>query len=486
MRFAMPLANWWLNMWLQKGTEMDDLRELRYPWLNAVQFLTGGYPAEIGALHLVIGWLFVLVLVTRVLSERQLPFEFRCATLYFALTLFTNPAFNFVGLNLNEVFGVIGVTKMIARGRIPSPYNSGTVVVGLYGLFAVSMVHVLITLLVYPALNSDLGSAFTKIAINIKIAVLALNLAIVGVSLRRGQGLELLLRSCVNVATAGLLLYLLQVFIMAAGTMPYGTYLDAGFVGVPSFGSVSIERGHFGKFMAPYFPFMLFALLKWRCRWQFGLMCLITMINFSASSQVFFLCFCVMALLRFRRHMGLRAVMLIGVACVGAAALIVSYWDVFAGIGEKIYALAIEGDESEGGGRSFGVFYDYISSYPLGLGYSGSTLRTAPGLPEINASYFAFFAQFSFLAPGVLAAYLYAVWRAIRRARLGHGDLFGCLSLGVAMSVVIFFTDILWFVPLIWLPFELIHSLRRHERSQRETQTATTDLQNSSRLGAGT
>jgi hypothetical protein len=190
------------------------------------------------------------------------------------------------------------------------------------------------------------------------------------------------------------------------------------------------------------------------------LLCLVTLINFSASSQVFFLVFIVMAILKFRRSIGIKSLVvgIFGALCVFV--FVVKYWAVFSGIGEKIYSLAIQGDEASQGGRSFSVFYEYISRYPFGIGYGGSSLRTAPDLPEINAPYFVFFSQYSLLGFPILLGYFYLVFRTIKSASYGI-QLIRCMSVGVAMSVVIFFTDVLWFVPMIWLPFELIYQIGR-------------------------
>lgn len=440
---------------------MNDLEEVRYPWDNLAQFLSGGYPAETEALHLVLGWLFVLWLIVWVQRNRDFAVSFRFSTLYFALTVFTNPAYTMAGVSLNEMFGVLAISCLVLARRPPRLSDASPVCIGLFAVFFVSLLHMLVAQLIYPELTSEAGVWFTKFAINAKILVLAVNLLIVGHTLRRGVGVDLLVKSCIAAGTAGLCLYVLQLGVLLSGTPPYGTYLDAGFVGVPSFGSVSVERGHFGKFMAPYFPFFLFALLAWQWRWRFYLLTLVTLINFSASSQVFFAAFSMLALWKFRhRASGWTAFM--GAVVLGGAmaALLVNYWEVFSAVGLKIYEIAIQGDESTGGGRSFGTFLDYARAYPLGLGYSGSTLRTAPGLPEINAAHFAFVTQYSFLAVPVLVGYFFLMWRTIKLTKAGPLFL-DAMSIGVVMSMVIFAIDILWFVPLIWLPYEMIWRLHR-------------------------
>lgn len=435
---------------------MDELEETRYPWDSVFGYLGSGDVASIEALHLTLGWLFVLALVARVLSLPRLALPIRLATLYFALTAFTNPAYTVGGLNTNEVFGILAVLAWPVSWRPATLRDASVVTKGLLAVFVVGLAHAIVLAPFHPELIEGARS-FTKFAIHAKIAVLALNLMIVGHGLRTGRlHVDTVLRSILAAGTAALLLYAVQGAVLVSGRIPYGTYLDAGFVGVPSFGSVANERGHFGKFMAGYFPFFLYALIAWRWRWRFALLVLVTLANFSSSSQAFFGVFVLLSLWTFRSRIRLAPAVAAMVLTIGVSALLAErVGAAFAGVVTKIYELAFLGDESTGGGRSLETFESYLTHYPLGIGYSGSTLRTAPGLTEINAAHFAFVTQYSLLALPILAAFAWLVWRSVRLARRGS-DLDRCLGLGVVMSVVVFASDILWYVPLFWLCFELL------------------------------
>jgi hypothetical protein len=190
-------------------------------------------------------------------------------------------------------------------------------------------------------------------------------------------------------------------------------------------------------------------------------------INFSASSQTFFLCSLVLTMFIFRRKLGITPY--VGILLM--VMLMVIYRDVFEGIVDKIYLLAIVGDESQGGGRSFGLFVQYLQTYPFGMGYSGSTLRTAPMLPEINAAHFAFVTQYSALALPLVAGFALVVYRAAR-AGLPNEPLGRCMTVGVLMSGIVFFTDILWFVPMMWLSMEIVFSQRRSPITASTSRTA--------------
>lgn len=455
---------------------MDDaLEEVRYPFDNLVEFFAAGHWAALDGLHLTLGWVFILLLARRCLRAHAAPRHFRLSVLYFALALFSNPAYTIGGLGISDLCGVLAILTMgFSMGaRAPAMRNASPVVLALFGVFVISVLHNFIVLMIYPALNEGPGTIATRVAVNAKIIVLAINLLIVGHTLRRGIGAHFLTMAVVAAGTFGACAYLLQGLVLLSGTIPYGTFIDAGYVGVPSFGSVSIERGHFGKFMAPLFPFFLFALLAYGWRWRFAVFVLVSCINFSASGLAFFFTSALVAAWIFRRRVMRSGVALFGLLLLGGglATFIVAYWEVFEGVWMKVYEIAFLGDESAGGGRSFGTFMQYVEAYPFGIGYSGSTLRTAPGLPEINAAHFAFVTQFSALALPLALAYLALVWRTVRLAnRRGQWRLLGrAMSVGVITSVVIFGADILWFVPTIWLAFEMVWA---HQRAARRAPAA--------------
>jgi hypothetical protein len=432
--------------------------EIRYPWINAADFWAGAYWTHLGAIHLVLATFFICYLCCNIFLRSNLLLEFRCAILYCALTVFNNPAFNLFGLNLNEIFGLTTVLVVGIKGKLLHGRNSSPAAIGLFVVFMISIIHVLFTTLIYPDLAPNFITIIKKIAVNVKILVLAINLVVIGAHLKRGLGLNILIRSILLSGTFALMMYVVQILLVSIGAPPYGTYIDAGFTGLASFGSVSIERGHFGKFMAPYFPFFLYALIKWKAKWRFILYLVITAINFSASSIFFFICSMFLMGVFFYRSLDKRRLMLALFIIISLSALLLLNLNVYQGIIEKIITVALQGSECEGCGRNFSLFMDYIKTYPFGMGYSGSTLRTAPYMPELNAAYFAFVAQYSLLALPILLGFGFLLFRAIRFG--AKNLLYRCFNVGVCMAPIIFFTDILWFVPLIWLSIEMNLSVK--------------------------
>jgi hypothetical protein len=440
---------------------MFEIEENRYPFDNVFEFVSGGYWAQVEALHLTLGWIFIFAFIFY-LVRQPAPLQLRLAIPYFALALFTNPAYEIAGLKINDVFGVMAALYGLATS-IPFPSKTRPVASAILLVFCLGALHSLIVTRIYPVLLDGDGLLLKRVAINFKVFVLGVNLLIIGQSLHRGIGFNLICKSVIVAGTFGLLMYLLQIAVLiGAGTLPYGTYVDAGFIGVPSFGSVSEERGHFGKFMTPLFPFFLYALVSWRWQWRFALFVLVTCINISASSLVYFFVYSLISLWMFRRKLtNSKTLLALSFASLSFAFLILSFNEVFLSLAEKIYQLAIAGDESSGGGRSVGTFLSYISAYPFGIGYSGSSLRTAPGLLEINSGFFAFFTQYSLLALPILLGYAWLIVATLRKARNSRTLLGKTMAVGVIGSVVIFAADILWFMPTIWLAFEIAWAVQK-------------------------
>lgn len=439
----------------------ENLEELRYPFENLIQFLVGGYWYKLEALHLTLGWVFIFVFLYR-LSRRPPPLSLYFSILFFALAIFTNPAFDILGLKINEWFGILAVLVSIGARKKIKLTAARPIALGLGLVFCVGVFHNLLLSLFYPALNVGDGVIFVRAGVNLKIAVLALNLLIIGHYLSRENLLALVIQSLVNVGTFALLMYILQgAILVGLGVYPYGTYIDAGFIGIPSFGSVSIERGHLGKFIAPLFPFFLYALLAWHWRLRFALFVLISCINFSASGQAFFVAFSLIALWYFRGLLkSTGAAVGFGLLTSSISIVALTFPEAYFGVVQKIYQIAILGDESSGGGRSFGVFLQYLESYPFGIGYSGSSLRTPLGMEQINSGYYAFFAQFFIFSIPILTGYIFLVMKTLRVA-CTNDLLSKAMSIGVLGSALIFAADILWFIPTIWLSFEVIWAIKR-------------------------
>lgn len=440
-----------------------DFEETRYPFISAFDFFSNGYAFSLQGLHLTIGWFFIIYIVFFLFKKKELPVEYSLSIFYVAFAIFTNPAYDVFGLKVNEIAGVLSIFSAIFKGRLPKPKSM--VSRGLLSVFLLGLVHNILLLFIYPDLNPDISTLLLRIGVNFKIFVLAFNLALLSKLLdldHHENNLNWLVKIPVVVGVFGLFMYIFQIVLLILGISSYGTYLDAGFVGIPSFGSVSVERGHFGKFMAPLFPFFLFAMFEYKWKWQFLLYILIMTINFSASSQTFLIFFILLTMFEFRKKILNLKVMISGaVFLIFAVMISIEFSDVFLGVYQKIINATLN-DEIDGV-RSYSTFVQYLAKYPLGIGYSGSSLRNAPDLPVLDAAYYAFVTQYSILALFIVIGLVMIYIHVLKSSScLARGNLLNrCMRIGVLGSLLIFVADILWFIPTIWLAFEIILSCKK-------------------------
>jgi hypothetical protein len=433
---------------------MKDLEEFRYPFASAFEFFHSSYWKDSAALHLDFAWIAVLVIVARVLTNRRQSLGPKLLALYFGLTLYNNFAFQLVpGATLGDLFGIacavyyglLVLWKRELRYRI-SAVGTAVLCAGL-----LMSIHALVIAAAYPDLNAD-WAGLTRTLVILKVFVFGLCCSLFEDSV---HDLDWLTRQVVNFAIVGLAAYAMQVTLLLVGIVPYGTFLDAGYVGFPAFGSVSIERGHFGKFMTPLFPFFLLGFLKHRRRFASVSFAAITLINFSASSLSFFAFYAVATIWSFKRK--LLNVKVAAVAlCIGSlvGTFVACTWQLWAAVATKI--------DGGGAGRGLNVFFSYVRRYPLGLSYGGSSLRIAPGLDEINSGVLAFITQESVIAPVLIIGFLFLVFLSYWKCRTIADPLTRkALSAGVLIMPFIFATDLLWFVPTIWLPMLFVHRLGR-------------------------
>jgi hypothetical protein len=444
---------------------MDELEELRYPFFSAPEFFGAGYWADIASLHLDFAWIAAAVMAMLVLARRDNVGR-KLLTLYFSLTPFNNYAFQLLpGSSLGDIFGVLAVCyyALLFVGPLQMRMRASPVGLSICAMAVLATVHALVIGIFYPELNAN-GAGLLRTVVTAKILVFGLCCCLFDRVFTEKEHIDWLIRAVVTFAVIGLVTYVLQALLLLTGTAPYGTYLDAGFVGFPSFAAICNERGHFGKMMTPLFPLFLYAVLKQQRTRAFIAFVGVTLVNFSASSLAFFAAYIAIAMYNFRRRL-LRVKVAVAMAC-GAALVgyfVVSTWVLWKGLAEKINQLVIQGDSE--GGRGLGTFMSYLATYPFGISYGGSSLRTAPGLAEINMGIFALVAQLSFLSVVVIVLFGVLMYYGMRcTSYIADGDIRRVLRVGILVMPIIFIADILWFVSVIWLPLLIACRLARIER----------------------
>lgn len=454
---------------------MTELLEFRYPFNNFYEFV--GHAADPASFHLVFAWVTVVLMVASVLRRRGVSPSQKLLALYFSLALFNNPAFQLLpSCSLGDLFGIAFIllstlryflapldkSTSLIRSIRTCPAGKAICVAG-----SIIFVHALFVGLLYPDLNMKAsyplfeGSSIVLTRFMVIARIFVLGFCALSFDSVFGQWDEIwwLVKQIVNFAVLGLAIYVLQACMLLVGVIPYGLYLDAGFVGFPSFGSVSIERGHFGKLMTPLFPIFLLAFTKQKRLKSFALFGLISLVNFSASSLTYFSLYTVSTIYAFKRQLmkpKFAAAMIAIASLIGAFVFLT--WSIWMGVIDKITLLAVDGGGN--GGRSIDLLISSLKRFPLGITYGGSTLRQPPGLPEINSGLYAFISQESFLAIFLGLGFLLL----LRSAWLAIGtvdDIFTkrAIRVGIIAMPFIFVSDSLWFVPSIWLPVLLAFAM---------------------------
>jgi hypothetical protein len=441
---------------------MIDLVEFRYPFTSVFEYFSTPW-RDAAAVHLNFAWVALLIVCSLLLLQQQ-AFGCKLLALYFGLTMFNNPAFQVApGASLGDCFGVVGAIYYGLFVVLKGHFTIRSSVVGVCILCAglAMAAHALWIAVCYPILNAD-GAGLTRCLVLLKVFVLGACCCMFEAYVKTGHDCYWIIKQILNLSLIGLACYFLQAGMLLAGHISYGTFMDAGFVGFPAFGSVSQERGHLGKFMTPLFPIFLIMFLRRRKRIAFFSFLLVTLLNFSASSLSFFFFYAVSTAWQFRKNLFIARYAAFTFSAIAALIVFVTLsWTLWVGLAHKVRNQGIDGE----GGRSVSVLITYLEQYPMGISYGGSQLRTPPDLPDMNSGLYSFVAQQSLLAIPLIGAFLYLVYMSASACR--HiPDLYlrRALKTGILIMPFIFFSDVLWFVPTIWLPMLLARQLSGREQ----------------------
>lgn len=436
--------------------------EKRYPFDSLFTFFGGGYFQDMESFHLMLGLCFLILFCCWVMSFRRASLAHCCSIIYFSTSVFNNPAFCISGISCAELFGIAGAALFLLDSRVR--FRISIVDAVLFCFFIFALLHLLLLVSLHSQLiQTATGSEWLRIAVLGKILILAIN----SVSLRSWLEVDIgrleklykvLQISCFAICT----IYLVQCAIYWSGTIPFGTFVNAGFSQGVSFGAVSVERGHLAKLMVAYFPLLVVPaegrMLLWK-RLTLFLFFLVFALNFSASGLFFLVVYLSGFFLLFlARAAQSRKVPLLAIITL----FILSGWmlvkrDNYAMVINKIVEVGVKGGGSqasvESSGRSLSVPITYLDSYPLGTGYGGSTFRNLPGLAENNMGLYAFISQLSFFSiPLLFLFFCFLLVIAQQCLKLRKYEML----VGVLAVPIIFAVDILWFQPLFWLPAIII------------------------------
>ena len=417
--------------------------DFRYPFSSGIDFFTGLYFLNLEALHLTIGYLLLVYLIIKVFIDKNLELTLKFSVIYFAATIFNNPAYSF-GVTIAEIFGIMAAVIHIKSLKISN--NKITMFMILF--FVVSLIHLLL-IAVFSNLILE-SISIMRIAVIAKIIVLSLNISILFHYIKSMVKIEIFIKYMIYFVNVVAISYLIQILVFVSGILPYGSFSPAGWSEsiIPSFGATSIERGHLGKFFVPLFPLYLYAFNTFGYRKSFILFLLISFLNFSASAYAFLFSYLILTMILFGVELK-KIIFLFSISVV-----LFYFSEQITTLIMKIYQLAIEQDNS--GGRSFSLIFDVWNNFPFGYGYGGSTFRNLHGIEglDLNNAIVVFFGQLSILAPFMIIALLYTFCSLYKNYAMQTTDKFlkKLLLMSMIVMLVIFAADSLWFTTTIWIP----------------------------------
>lgn len=442
--------------------------ELRYPYHNVIDFLSG-YAFNPSALHIDFAYLGILFLIySFFMSHKDFSLLKKMSILYFSLAAYNNPAFSMYGVDISDFIGIsiIGIFLVKIYFSLEDKSCISNISVTLGVIFFLSLIHVFLINYLYKELNVIDGVFLGRIIVTSKVLVLAINIWIFNKEISTLEDIKVFILTLCKFVALAMSVYLLEfIELVFLKIIPYGTYFPAS-VGIasggyfPCFGSVSIERGHFGKMMTPFFPLILFSLIKYKQKMVFWLFIFITLINISASSLSFFACYVLLSVIYFRQDLILwikKLSLLKKIFLIFISTLIFFVLGgLFMGLIYKIYVLAFLGNDYQNGGRGSNILWQYWDLYPLGTSYGGSSYRVVEGLPEIDSGIFVFLSQFSIFAIPIISMYVCLLIDKIIKVNNLERVTKYCLKIGILVMPIIFISDVIWFISTMWLPLVLV------------------------------
>jgi heme exporter protein D len=451
----------------------ESIDVVRYPFHSIKDFFLGGYFLDPGAIHLNLGFLFIFIFFLGLMLHKKINIFEKLTILFLALVPFNNFAYSFLGIKLHEFAGIFCIFMFIFAFLS----NKITIKKSPVGLFLLTLatiiaIHSLTTSIFFPQVNeikvsTTLPIFIVRTQLIAKIFVTGAIFIIFDSACNSPSFLTILIKKTILAGSTAFALYLLQMVLFISGIKVFGVFLDAGNIGFPSFGSVSLERGHFGKFTSILFPYFLIGAIHYRKKLNFVLYSIVTLINFSASSMAFFFCYSLLTYLAFiKRFLKPKLLLLKGFVFSILIYVFISFYEMYAGIVKKIFKYVVYADKR--GGRSIDILYTYFQEFPMGITYGGSTIRSANLIhsDEMNMGLYAFFAQLSFIAPLAIISMVFLYIYAAKSTK-NHPDQASRKILVVSMitSFLIFAADILWFVPTLWLVPALLFKMRDPKNS---------------------
>lgn len=428
--------------------EQDLFYDYRYEFSSLLEFISQKEFLKLEAFHLTIAFFSLLFISTRIIKFQK-NLILSLSTIYFGASIYNNFAYTMYGVSIAEYIGITSAVIFLVKDKFKkNPVSSYLLV-----FVTLSILHFCFITIMYGLIEGDdILKRFILIA---KIAVLAINSSIIIKHLDSGLKIENFFYFIIILTNITLFAYIIQMLVFFSGTLPYGSFSPAGYAEsiIPSFASVSIERGHYGKFLAPLFPIYLYGFIKYGYKKSFLLFLTISLLNISASAYVFMSFYIILSIAILHKKLKISHYLLI-LGLITLSALIFN--EQITKLIEKVYILAIQQDDE--GGRGFHYLWQILEKFPLGYGYAGSTLRDLHGIEnlQLNNAIVAFWGQLSYLGIIIISFLFYTYYKLYHAPPSGTLEK-KILLIALVVSIIIFMSDLLWFIAPLWLSIIMIY-----------------------------
>ena len=400
---------------------MFSVEELRYPFSNFIEFTP--HILDVQAFHLVVGFAGIVhILLFAFDASSVKSWAFRFAATAISLSPYNNPAFTYLSISISDALGMLAVLIFLAQivfsnfKLVEAASRRQFLKIIPYFLLVIGSLLGFIHAN-YSLTGTSANQELVFISSNMRLVISAMiGLIVITYSTRnclcKNYITNVMSKSIWWIFAVQLICYFIYFFFRVT---PYGTFQGAGFIDIPAFGAVSIERGHLGRIIA-LFPAIVLIFSYESKSYKSSLIDFLLKINSRSCPKVFYVSllsvllslstsayfllisqfiyplftYCISSLkslfysAHLRKSMSLTAVIIVIIATCSSI-----LWPLI----DKAFAMIFGGSGS--GVR--GLSIDLSELKFLGIGYYGSTLRENIGVESydlglaVNSLYFGLF-----------------------------------------------------------------------------------------------
>lgn len=448
---------------------MDELLEFRPEYKDIFGFLKSGVNISYTPIYL--GFCLIMYYSIKVMCSR-VGLSLKLLTLYFALSFFTNYAYQLAGLRFFDIVGLLITAKCcidiaIRRSIAKDELFSAVLIIGVVLL---TQIFVLVVIGHLSQFGNGVSTAIARSVMVSRIFVMAFVCYSFCQNVSTEDDVSYLINIFKYCGLATLAIMIIQAFMfLGLGIPTVGLNLATGNLPIPRFASTSIEGGHFGRLIPTFLVFFLPQDHGRRLylNASFLIILAVSLTNISLSFYGFvvaILCamFCFSFFIKRIGNLKVFVVVILAGVMLTGAAFITQVQQIY----DKVVGLLLDkGEYSDIGNRSFGFVYKALSQFPLGLGFGGSD-RFLPDGSYTDLGLYAYLSQTSIFGLGILAFMILCYFNLIRLYFI-HRDRIALLRYSPQSFIlylalpVIFMLDIVWLYPGYILPVLIVYNYLR-------------------------